>query len=83
MHSVFPQKSPSLRFLCSQLSGVEVINSLILAATWEFRVLTRPYNLKQNSGDLKTTQGDTGHAEIDVITRVCAHILDEDLKING
>ena len=46
-------------------------------------MLTRPYNLKQNSGDLKTTQGDTGHAEIDVITRVCAHILDEDLKING
>lgn len=32
---------------------------------------------------MKATQGDTGHAEIDMITKVYAHILDEDRKINA
>lgn len=41
------------------------------------------YKLKLNRGDLKATQGDTGHAEIDMITKVYAHILDEDRKINA
>lgn len=41
------------------------------------------YKLKYNGGDLKATQGDTGHAEIDMITKVYAHILDEDRKINA
>ena len=39
--------------------------------------------LKLNHGDLKATQGDTGHAEIDMITKVYAHVLDEDRKINA
>lgn len=41
------------------------------------------YKLKLNHGDLKATQGDTGHAEIDMITKVYAHILDEDRRINA
>lgn len=41
------------------------------------------YKLELNHGDLKATQGDTGHAEIDMITKVYAHILDEDRKINA
>lgn len=41
------------------------------------------YKLKLNHGDLKANQGDTGHAEIDMITKVYAHILDEDRKINA
>jgi integrase len=41
------------------------------------------YKLKLNQGDLKATQGDTGHAEIDMITKVYAHILDEDRKVNA
>lgn len=41
------------------------------------------YKLKLNNGDLKATQGDTGHAEVDMITKVYAHILDEDRKINA
>ena len=38
------------------------------------------YKLKLNKGDLKATQGDTGHAQIDMITDIYAHILDEDRK---
>ena len=41
------------------------------------------YKLKLNHGDLKAPQGDTGHAQIDMITSVYAHILDEDRKINA
>ena len=41
------------------------------------------YKLKLNHGDLKATQGDTGHAKIDMITKVYAYILDEDRKINA
>ena len=41
------------------------------------------YKLKLNHGDLKATQGDTGHGEVDMITRIYAHILDEDRKINA
>ena len=37
----------------------------------------------RNHGDLKATQGDTGHAEIDMITSIYAHILDEDRKVNA
>lgn len=36
------------------------------------------YKLKLNHSDLKSTHGDTGHAEIDMITSIYAHILDED-----
>ena len=41
------------------------------------------YKLKLNNGDLKATQGDTGHAQIDMITKVYAHILDEDRRKNA
>lgn len=41
------------------------------------------YKLKLNHGYLKATQGDTGHAQIDMITGVYAHILDEGRKVNA
>lgn len=51
-----------------------VLNSLRHSST--------TYKLKLNHGDLKATQGDTGYSEIDMITKVYAHILDDDRKIN-
>ena len=36
-----------------------------------------------NKGDIKATQGDTGHAQADMVTKVYAHILDEDRKLNA
>lgn len=41
------------------------------------------YKLKLNKGDIKATQGDTGHAQVDMVTKVYAHILDEDRKVNA
>lgn len=45
--------------------------------------LCTTYKLKLNHGDLKATQGDTGHAQVDMITKIYAHILDEDRKVNA
>lgn len=41
------------------------------------------YKLKLNHGDIKATQGDTGHAQADMITDVYSRILDEDRKVNA
>lgn len=41
------------------------------------------YKLKLNNGNIKATQGDTGHAQSDMVTEVYAHILDEDRKIGA
>ena len=41
------------------------------------------YKLKLNHGDIKATQGDTGHAQPDMVTEVYSHILDEDRKVNA
>jgi hypothetical protein len=41
------------------------------------------YKLKLNKGDIKATRGDTGHSQADMITRIYAHILDEDRKVNA
>ncbi len=65
-----------------------MIRVWILAEQFEGRVADISFELlaralKLNHGDLKATQGDTGHAEIDMITRVYAHILDEDRKVNA
>ena len=41
------------------------------------------YKLKLNHGDLKATQGDTGHAQASMVTQIYAHVLDEDRKVNA
>jgi len=59
-------------------SGWAAINS-----NYPLRHPSTTYKLKLNKGDIKATQGDTGHAQADMITRVYAHILDEDRKVNA
>lgn len=41
------------------------------------------YKLKLTHGDLKATQGDTGHSQISMVTDIYAHIIDEDRKANA
>ena len=68
--------SPCTHNNLSAISSTATLQSLVFPK----RV---SHKLKLNNGDLKATQGDTGHAEIDMITKVYAHILDEDRKINA
>lgn len=48
-----------------------------------FRHTSTTYKLKMTHGDIKATQGDTGHSQADMVTEVYSHILDEDRKINA
>ena len=41
------------------------------------------YKLKLNGGDIKAIQGDSGHAQVNMVTDVYSHILDKDRKRNA
>ena len=41
------------------------------------------YKLKLNGGDIKSVQGDSGHSQVNMVTEVYSHILDEDRKRNA
>ena len=38
------------------------------------------YKLKLTGGDIKSVQGDSGHAQVDMVTDVYSHIMDEDRR---
>ena len=71
------------RVLLKEFSKLREKEELPKVVFHSLRHSSTTYKLKLNHGDLKATQGDTGHAEIDMITSVYAHILDEDRKINA
>ena len=39
--------------------------------------------LKLNNGDMKAVQGETGHAQLKMVSDVYSHILDEDRRYNA
>lgn len=41
------------------------------------------YKLKLNGGDIKSVQGDSGHAQVNMVTDVYSHIIDEDRRHNA
>ena len=41
------------------------------------------YKLKLSGGDIKAVQGDSGHAQADMVTEVYGHIIDEDWRKNA
>ena len=41
------------------------------------------YKLKLNGGDIKAVQGDSGHSQVNIITDVYSHIIDEDRRKNA
>ena len=41
------------------------------------------YKLKLNGGDIKSVQGDSGHSQVNMVTEVYSHILDENRKRNA
>lgn len=58
-------------------------NNLPRVVFHSLRHSSATYKLKLNNGDLKATQGDTGHSQTSTLTEIYAHILDEDRKINA
>lgn len=48
-----------------------------------FRHASITYKLKWNGGDMKSVQGDSGHARLDMVADVYSHIIDEDRRFNA
>ena len=48
-----------------------------------FRHSSVTYKLKMNGGDIKAVQGDSGHAQVNMVTDVYSHILDDDRRKNA
>ena len=48
-----------------------------------FRHTSVTYKLKLSGGDIKSVQGDSGHAQVNMVTDVYSHIIDEDRKKNA
>ena len=71
------------RVLLKEFSKLREKEELPKVVFHSLRHSSTTYKLKLNYGALKATQGDTGHAQIDMITSVYAHILDEDRKVNA
>ena len=41
------------------------------------------YKLKLNGGDVKSVQGDSGHAQVKMVTDIYSHIIDDDRRRNA
>ena len=48
-----------------------------------FRHASITYKLKWNGGDMKSVQGDSGHAKMDMVADVYSHIIDDDRRYNA
>lgn len=64
---------------------IEIINEYNLPPVvfHSFRHASITFKLKWTEGDIKSVQGDSGHARADMVADVYSHILDEDRAINA
>lgn len=58
-------------------------NNLPPVVFHSFRHSSITYKLKLNGGDIKSVQGDSGHAQVKMVADVYSHILDDDRRINA
>ena len=58
-------------------------NDLPKVVFHSFRHSSITYKLKLNGGDIKSVQGDSGHAQASMVTEQYAHILDDDRRLNA
>ena len=58
-------------------------NNLPRVVFHSLRHFSITYKLKLNGGDVKAVQGDSGHAQVKMVTDVYSHILDDDRRDNA
>lgn len=58
-------------------------NNFPVVVFHSLRHLSAGYKLRMTKGDIKSVQGDTGHADTDMLLDVYAHIVDEDRRSNA
>ena len=79
-----PAKNPNAK-LYHKLSYAEVIDKegFPNVVFHSLRHTSVTYKLKLSDGDIKAVQGDSGHAQADMVTEVYGHIIDEDRRKNA
>ena len=50
---------------------------------WLHLIRSVTYKLKLNGGDIKAVQGDSGHSQINMVTEVYSHVIDDDRRKNA
>lgn len=68
------------RVIRSRFQDLCNANGLELVDFHSLRHLSTKYKLKLTNGDIKSVQGDTGHAEAEMVTDVYSEIVDEDRR---
>ena len=58
-------------------------NSFETVVFHSLRHLSTGYKLKMTNGDIKSVQGDTGHAEAEMVMDVYSRVIDEDRRFNA
>lgn len=58
-------------------------NNLPKVVFYSLRHSNITYKLKLNGGDMKSVQGDSGHAQVKMVADVYSHIIDEDQRLNA
>lgn len=67
----------------SELNKLIKDNNLPPVVFHSLRHSSITYKLKLNGGDMKSVQGDSGHAQVKMVADVYSHIIDEDRRVNA
>lgn len=71
------------RIIRNRFQSLCEVNQLEVVVFHSLRHLSTGYKLKMTHGDLKSVQGDTGHAEADMVMDVYSRVIDEDRRLNA
>ncbi|MCD7948667.1 MAG: tyrosine-type recombinase/integrase [Erysipelotrichaceae bacterium] len=71
------------RIVRKRFKALCVNNGFECVVFHSLRHLSTGYKLKLTNGDVKSVQGDTGHAEAEMVTDVYSRIIDEDRRYNA
>ena len=61
----------------------EITNAFLVTDDDSLRHSSITYKLKLNGGDMKSVQGDSGHAQVKMVADVYSHIIDDDRRLNA
>jgi integrase len=71
------------RVIRNRLDSLCEVNDFEKVVFHSLRHLSTGYKLKMTNGDIKSVQGDTGHAEADMVLDVYSRVIDEDRRLNA
>ena len=69
--------------ICKALNDLIKEHNLPPVVFHSLRHTSVTYKLKLNGGDIKAVQGDSGHSQINMVTDVYSHIIDDDRRKNA